>query len=148
MKVRRATKSDVKDIVRFQKNMAYETEKLELDDAVLNKGVKAVFDTPEKGIYFVAENNEEIIASTLLTPEWSDWRNGFVYWIQSVYVLPKYRRTGVFSRLFDEVKFLMESSEEIKGLRLYVDKTNEKAIRVYEKMGMDGNHYRLFELMK
>jgi GNAT superfamily N-acetyltransferase len=148
MKIKRAVRDHLPTIAHFQKEMAFETEGLNLDEATLKKGVNAVFDDPAKGMYFVAEDGGKVIASTLLTPEWSDWRNGKVYWIQSVYVLPAYRGKGVFKSVFSELKRMMKEDESVKGLRLYVDKTNNNAIEVYKKLGMNGDHYQLFELMK
>lgn len=147
MIVRQAKTSDADAIVAFQLKMAKETEDLKLDEVTVKKGVEAVFHHPEKGIYFIAE--EEIpVASLLLTPEWSDWRNATVYWLQSVYVLPEYRQAHVFSTMFSYVFERIKMDPDSAGLRLYVDKSNQKAIKVYEKLGMDGDHYRLFELMK
>lgn len=148
MNIRRATKDHMPAIINFQMEMAYETEGLKLDKNILEKGVKAVFEHPEKGIYFIAEHEGQVVASTLLTPEWSDWRNGKVLWIQSVYVLPAFRGKGVFKDMFSELKLMMQADESIKGFRLYVDKNNKKAIEVYKKLGMDGDHYQLFELMQ
>ncbi|MGM0565639.1 MAG: GNAT family N-acetyltransferase [Bacteroidota bacterium] len=147
MKVRQAKASDTDAIVAFQMKMAKETENLNLDKVIVKKGVEAVFRYPEKGKYFIAED-ENPVASLMLTPEWSDWRNATVYWLQSVYVLPEYRKKHVFSKMFRYVFERIEKDPDSAGLRLYVDKSNQKAIKVYEKLGMDGDHYRLFELMK
>jgi len=84
----------------------------------------------------------------MLTPEWSDWRNCWVMWIQSVYILPEFREIGVFKSMYNYVLENVAMSDDVSGLRLYVDRTNLKAIQVYKKMGMDGNHYQLFEWMK
>lgn len=148
MNIRRARSSDISLIVDFQMKMAHETEGLDLDPQTVHDGVFAVFQHHEKGMYYVAEADEQVIASTLLTPEWSDWRCATVYWIQSVYVLPAYRQAGVFKQIFNTVKAAVEEDEKSAGLRLYVDKNNLDAIKVYEKLGMDGDHYRLFEWMK
>ncbi len=148
MKIIRAVRDHVPTIAHFQQEMAFETEGITLDEATLKMGVNAVFDDPAKGMYFVAEDNGQVIASALLTPEWSDWRNGTVYWIQSVYVLPAYRGKGVFKSIFSELKRMMGEDDSVKGLRLYVDKTNKNAIQVYRKLGMNGDHYQLFERMK
>lgn len=147
MIVRQAEASDTDAIVSFQIKMAKETEDLKLDRVTVKKGVEAVFHHPEKGTYFIAED-ESPVASLLLTPEWSDWRNATVYWLQSVYVLPEYRQAHVFSRMFSYISERIRNNPDSAGLRLYVDKSNQKAIKVYEKLGMDGDHYRLFELMK
>ena len=146
--VRKGKQSDNQTVVDFQIRMAKETEQVDLDRDIVNKGVNAVFNNPEKGIYFVAESGGKIIASLLITFEWSDWRNGDVYWIHSVYVLPELRKKGVFKTMYLHMKNIVQKDKNIWGLRLYVDKTNTNARKVYEIMGMDCNHYMLFEWMK
>ena len=146
--VRKAKKIDKNTIANFQVSMAKETEQIDLDRDIVNKGVNAVFNSPEKGIYFVSESENKIIASLLITFEWSDWRNGNVYWIHSIYVLPEFRKKGVFKTMYLHLKNIAQMDENIRGLRLYVDKTNINAQKVYEIMGMDGDHYMLFEWMK
>ncbi len=140
---------DADTIADFQIKMALETENLKLDPETVGKGVLAVFDSPEKGKYFVAEDNGNVIACLLTIPEWSDWRNGTVLWIHSVYVLPEYRSQGVFKMLYQYLVDIVNNPEsELRGLRLYVDKTNEKAQKVYEKLGMSAEHYHLYEWLK
>ena len=146
--VREANPLDENFIVDFQVRMAKETEQIDLDRDIVNKGVIAVLNSPEKGIYFVAESENKIIASLLITFEWSDWRNGNVYWIHSIYVLPEFRKKGVFKTMYLHLKNIAQKNENIRGLRLYVDKTNINAQKVYETMGMDGDHYMLYEWMK
>ncbi|MBE9511610.1 MAG: GNAT family N-acetyltransferase [Bacteroidetes bacterium] len=146
--VRKGKQNDEKTIVDFQIRMAKETEQIDLNrDTVIN-GVNAVFNDPGKGIYFVAESGDKIIASLMITFEWSDWRNGNIYWIQSVYVLPEFRKKGVFKTMYLHLKNIAQKDKNIRGLRLYVDKTNTYARKVYETLGMDCNHYLLFEWMK
>ena len=146
--VKKGKQSDNKTIVDFQVKMAKETEQIDLNRDIVNKGVNAVINSPDKGIYFVAESGDKIIASLMITFEWSDWRNGNIYWIQSVYVLPEFRKKGVFKTMYLCLKNIVQKDKNIRGLRLYVDKTNTNARKVYETMGMDGNHYLLFEWMK
>ena len=146
--VRKAKPGDENSIVDFQIRMSRETEQIDLDRDIVNKGVNAVFNNPEKGIYFVAESGNKIIASLMITFEWSDWRNGNVYWIHSVYVLPEFRKKDVFKTMYLHLKNIVQKDENIRGLRLYVDKTNTNARKVYETLGMDGDHYLLFEWMK
>ena len=146
--VRKANPGDENSIVDFQIRMASETEQIDLDRDIVNKGVNAVFNNAEKGIYFVAESGNKIIASLMITFEWSDWRNGNVYWIHSVYVLPEFRKKGVFKTMYLHLKKIVQKDKNIRGLRLYVDKTNTNARNVYETLGMDGGHYLLFEWMK
>ena len=148
MPYRDAEIEDASAIVDFQVAMARETEGLNLDAATCLKGVRGVFEQPSRGRYFVAEKEGAIIASLLICYEWSDWRNGTVWWIHSVYVRPEFRRDGVFSGLYSHVKALTERDDSIRGLRLYVDKRNEAAKKVYLRLGMTDEHYSLFEWMK
>ena len=146
--VRKAGSSDINFIIEFQIKMALETEDIHLDEDIIAKGVKAVFDDSSKGQYWVATINNKVISSMLMTPEWSDWRNKTVLWFQSVYVLPEYRKQGVFKQMYNKIKTHISESEKYAGLRLYVDKTNIKAQKVYEKLGMNGEHYKYYEWMK
>jgi GNAT superfamily N-acetyltransferase len=139
---------DAHDIVEFQIAMARETEDFALDRDTCTHGVGAVFADSSLGRYFVAESEVGLIASLMITPEWSDWRNGVVWWIQSVYVRPDHRRRGAYAGLYEHVKRIAESIETIKGIRLYVDKRNAPAQEVYRRMGMNGEHYQVFEWMK
>jgi GNAT superfamily N-acetyltransferase len=139
---------DVDKIAEFQIKMALETEKLNLDLPVVIRGVSAVLDDPTKGKYWVAEVNSQIAGCLLTISEWSDWRNGAVLWIHSVYVEPKFRRAGVFKALYLHLKENVLSSPELRGLRLYVDKTNLVAQKVYTGLEMDREHYHLYEWMK
>jgi GNAT superfamily N-acetyltransferase len=145
---RQATPADISHIVQFQINMARETEDLALDSQVLMRGVRAVFEDPSRGQYYVAEREGRILASTLVTYEWSDWRNGLVWWIQSVYVVPEARRQGVYAGLYSYIKGLAEADERVQGIRLYVDRRNTRAQQVYARLGMNGEHYQVFEWMK
>ena len=123
MIVRNATLHDASTIVDFQFKMALETESLTLERDVVTQGVAAVFNDPAKGRYFVAEEDGVTIASLMITKEWSDWRNGLVWWIQSVYVMPEFRKRGVYTQMYQHVKKEVETSTDIRGLRLYVDKS-------------------------
>lgn len=127
--------------------MALETEGLELSTEVLSRGVEAVFNDPGKGTYYVAVSSEGVIASLMITREWSDWRNGWVWWIQSVYVLPDYRGKGVYAAMYAYLKEISERDPDVLGLRLYVDQRNVQACKVYERLGMNGDHYSLYEWM-
>ncbi len=146
--IREAKEADSSFIVQFQLQMALETENLVLDETILQKGVAAVFADRLKGCYFVAEENGRVIASTLLTPEWSDWRNRTIQWIQSVYVVPEYRRKGVFKAMYGYIRSKVDKDRETGGIRLYVDSTNISAQKTYAALGMNGDHYRVFEWMK
>jgi len=148
VRYRKATAADVSDIVRFQINMALETEELHLDPQTVTRGVQAVFEDASRGQYYVADNDGRIIASTLITYEWSDWRSSMVWWIQSVYVITEARRQGVYAGLYSYVKDLAQSNAGVCGIRLYVDRRNTLAQTVYSRLGMNGDHYQVFEWMK
>lgn len=148
IRIRPATVNDIFSIVDFQLAMALETEQLALDKKLVSEGVNAVFKDKRKGKYFIAEQDKKVVASLMITPEWSDWRNKAVWWIQSVYVVPRLRGKKVFSRMYHYVKALIENDKEVAGLRLYVDLTNDNAREVYKAIGMNGEHYQLFEWMK
>lgn len=148
MKVRKATIKDYQSIVNFQQAMARETEGIELLLDPLEKGVKAVLEDPSKGIYYVAEINKKVVSSLLTTYEWSDWRNGTVLWIQSVYVMPQYRRRGVYRNMYTHIKSMVLSSDNLMGIRLYADKSNLAAHKTYENLGMNQDHYITFEWLK
>lgn len=135
-------------ITDFQLKMALETEGIQLEKEKVKSGVSSVFRDPAKGKYFVAVEEEKIIASTLLTYEWSDWRNQWFLWIQSVYVIPEKRGKGVFRMMYDHIKKMVMNDDEIAGLKLYVDNDNLIAIKTYKAIGMDGEHYKLFEWYK
>lgn len=135
-------------IANFQMKMALETEGIQLQLLTVRAGVKAVLDDPSKGKYWMAEFDGKVVGTLLTIPEWSDWRNGQVLWIHSVYVVPEFRKNGVFKALYSYLKEMVFKSTELKGLRLYVDRTNLNAQAVYAKLGMSGDHYHLFEWMK
>jgi len=147
MTVREARRQDAPNIVNFQLKMALETEDLRLDAPTVERGVAAVFDDAAKGHYYVAEAKGQVIASLMITREWSDWRHGWVWWFQSVYVLPEYRKAGVFAAMYQFIKEKVRRSDDVRGLRLYVDKRNVPAQQVYTRMGMNGSHYLTYEWM-
>lgn len=148
MFVRKANKEDISQIVRFQLAMARETEGIELDPSTVKKGVSAVLEDSSKGHYYLVEREEEIIGSLLTTYEWSDWKNGTIIWIQSVYVLPAQRRKGVYSKMYLHIKNQVLNSKEFNGIRLYADKNNKPAHKTYQKLGMNKDHYVTFEWLK
>ena len=147
IEVRRGRREDAPYIVDFQLRLAWETERFELDRPTVEKGVRAVFDDPHKGAYWIAEVDGEVAGCLLTVPEWSDWRNGTVVWIHSVYVLPKARHQGVFRAMYEALKTAVERAADLRGLRLYVERENERAQKTYRALGMDGNHYQMFEWM-
>ncbi len=148
VQIRLASQEDQHIIADFQLKMAMETENFKLDKETVNTGVNAVLRDPAKGKYFVAEQDGEIVSSLLITFEWSDWRNKWVAWIQSVYVIEEYRQKGIFKSMYEHIRNWARNDSEIAGLRLYVDKTNHRAINVYQKLGMNGEHYQVFEWME
>lgn len=148
IKIRPGLLFDIDVIADFQVKMAFETENLKLDPATVNLGVSAVMDDPSKGKYWLAEVDGEVVGCLLTVPEWSDWRNGTVLWIHSVYVKPDFRQHGVFKSLYTHLKQMVVESPDLRGLRLYVDKTNLKAQKVYEVLGMSCEHYHLYEWLK
>jgi GNAT superfamily N-acetyltransferase len=145
---RDARLSDIQEIVDFQIAMAEETEQLQLDRTICSSGVRAVLENPDLGRYYVGESNGSVVASTLITYEWSDWRNGVVWWIQSVYVLPEARKKGVYAGLYRYLQALAQADSHVRGIRLYVDRRNQEAQKVYSRLGMNGDHYQVFEWMK
>jgi len=145
--IRRANQSDASSIVDFQLKMAWETEQMTLDPEKVTKGVKAVFEVPSRGQYYVAETTGKVVSSLLITYEWSDWRNCNVWWFQSVYVVPEFRRQGIFRKMYMHVRELSEENG-VAGLRLYVETNNERARRTYEALGMSSEHYSFYEWMR
>lgn len=135
-------------IINSQLKMALETEGLELSRDTVTKGVNAVFDDPAKGRYLLCLEGDEVCGVLIIINEWSDWRNGDVLWIHSVFVEEKFRGQGVFKALYLFLKEMTEKDESLAGLRLYVDKTNLAAISVYKKIGMSDEHYNMFEWLK
>jgi GNAT superfamily N-acetyltransferase len=145
--IRKATTKDASAIIDFQQKMAWETEKMHLVAETISNGVNAVFSDSNRGQYWVAEDKNMVIASLLITYEWSDWRNTYVWWFQSVYVLPEYRRTGIFRSMYLHIKNEAEK-ENVAGLRLYVETNNITAQNTYENLGMKSLHYKMYEWMK
>ncbi|MEK6674163.1 MAG: N-acetyltransferase [Planctomycetota bacterium] len=143
--VRNATLADLEPIVAFNAAMAEETEHKTLELAVLREGVRHALQSPEHCRYFVAEVDLEIVGQTMITFEWSDWRNGFFWWIQSVYVGPEFRRIGVFKRLHSHIRDLARQDPQVCGLRLYVHHDNTRALGTYAKLGMPPSAYFLCE---
>jgi GNAT superfamily N-acetyltransferase len=144
--VRRATPEDLEFIVAANIALARETEDVVLDDDVLRHGVCALLEGRAPGAYWIAQLDGQVVGQTLITFEWSDWRNRMVWWIQSVYVLAEARRHGVFRALYAHVR-AEAAREGVGGLRLYVDTRNTRAQQVYASLGMNGDHYRVFEDM-
>jgi len=145
--IRKATSEDAPSIIDFQQKMAWETEEFALKTDVVTKGVHGVFENLTRGQYWVAEESGKIVASLLITYEWSDWRNTNVWWFQSVYVLPDYRRKGIFRSMYSTIKNEADK-EGVAGLRLYVETNNTRAQNTYESLGMKSEHYTMYEWLK
>lgn len=146
--IREAKEEDANQIATFQLEMALETENIQLKIETVTQGVQHVFQKPERGVYYVAEINNELVASLLTTYEWSDWRNGTVLWIQSVYVSPTFRKIGIYKKMYQYIQKKVIKLPELKGIRLYADRNNTSAQQVYQKLGMNSEHYQLFEWLK
>ena len=145
MKIRIAGAADAALLVEFNQAMALETEGKHLDTETLRSGVEAVFGDEKKGFYVVAESDGQIVGGLMVTFEWSDWRNAWFWWIQSVYILPEARGQKIYSQLYDFVKAEATKAGNVCGYRLYVENDNSRAQRVYERVGMEASHYLMYE---
>ena len=151
LRIREARAEDAALLAAWAIAMAWETERKQLDPDTVGRGVRAVFERPERARYFVAERapddggDVEAAGTLMLTHEWSDWRCGDWWWIQSVYVAPEHRRRGVYRALYDYVHALAQATPEVCGLRLYVEKDNANAQRTYTSLGMHDARYLVFE---
>ena len=143
--IRLARPADTEALIAFNQAMALETEGKRLDEEILSAGVRAVFADEKKGFYVVAESAGAIIGGLMVTFEWSDWRNAWFWWIQSVYILPEERGKQIYSRLYNFVKEKAAEQKNVCGFRLYVEKENLHAQKVYEKVGMSSSHYLMYE---
>ena len=143
--VRAAREEDVALMAAWAAAMAMETEHKQLDAPVVLRGIQRGFDDPNKGRYFIAEGEGRPAGMLMLTWEWSDWRDGWWWWIQSVYVEPEFRRRGVYRALYAHVLALAEADPDVRGLRLYVEQENVNARRTYEFLGMQHPGYAMYE---
>ena len=143
--IRNATREDVAFLADCNIAMAWESEQKALSREVLTRGIVAVFDHPERGFYVVAERDGKRAGSLLITHEWSDWRNGGWWWIQSVYVMPDARRSGVFTTMYREIELRARATSGVIGLRLYVEKENTGAQSTYAALGMEPAPYSLYQ---
>lgn len=145
--IRNATTADASTIADYNNRLAEETEARSLDPVLIGPGVEAIIADLSKGRYWVAVAGDEIIGQIAVTYEWSDWRNGMMWWISSVYVNSDHRRRGVYSSLYRHVESQAKSDPEVIGIRLYVEKENKKAQETYKKLGMDMTKYRIMETL-
>jgi GNAT superfamily N-acetyltransferase len=144
--IRPAYPKDAPVIVKNNLAMAKETENKRLDRSILETGVNEVFRNRQNGFYLLAEKDDRVVGQTLITYEWSDWRNGNFWWIQSVYVDPAERKSGIFRALYQHVLRTAQERPDIIGLRLYVHRDNQRAHEVYRSLGMNPAHYNMFEV--
>lgn len=144
--IRFATDTDLDVIVRFNQALAAETEGRELDTARLRRGVAQLLDDPNKGRYYLCELDGQVVGQTMITYEWSDWRDGWFWWIQSVYVAPAARGRGIFAALYRHIHAAAREREDVCGIRLYVDHDNTQAAAIYRALGMIDAHYHMLEV--
>ncbi|MFM8271273.1 MAG: N-acetyltransferase family protein [Gemmata sp.] len=144
--IRRATAADEGVLVAFNTAIAWETEHKRLDPAVLGAGVRAVLADPARGFYTVAERGGQVVGQMMVTFEWSDWRNGWFWWVQSVYVRADARRGGVFRVLYKAIEAEAQADPAVIGLRLYFDLENTRAQATYRALGMSDTTYGMMEV--
>jgi ribosomal protein S18 acetylase RimI-like enzyme len=145
--IRDAKPSDAGVIADFNNRLAEETESRSLAQDLIGPGVEALLSDQTKGRYWVAELDDKIIGQIAVSYEWSDWRNGMLWWIQSVYIHSSQRRKGVYSKLYRHVESLAQTDENVIGIRLYLEKDNERAQSTYEKLGMGMTNYRIMQTL-
>ncbi len=145
IKIRPAIQADAERIIDFNIEMAMETESKGLPRDIITAGVRKVLQEPQLGFYVVAELDKTLAGCLMITKEWSDWRNGLFWWIQSVYVKPVFRRQGIYGRLHTHIRELAQKNDRVCGLRLYVEKNNIIAQKTYQNLGMQATHYKIFE---
>ena len=145
--VRRAEPNDADAIAQFNIAMAWETEQKRLDPPTIARGVRAVLDHADYGFYLVATCNEEVAGSLLVTFEWSDWRCGLFWWIQSLYVRPEFRRRGVLKTLHESLAAEAARQGHVCGIRLYVERSNAVAQSAYAALGMQRTGYEIYETL-
>jgi ribosomal protein S18 acetylase RimI-like enzyme len=143
--LRRAVPTDAPIVVEFNRQLALESEGLTLDPALLAPGVAAALADPAKALYFVAEEDGCVVGQVMITFEWSDWRNGWIWWIQSVYVRPEHRGRGIFRALYEHIHQKAAADPGVIGLRLYVEQDNHQAQEVYRRLGMERTGYFVLE---
>ena len=142
--IREACESDLPSLVEYNVALAKETENLDLNKSTLRLGIQNSF-ALQGCLYFVAETEGNVVGQTMITSEWSDWRNGTIWWMQSVYVHPNYRKQGVFSKIFKHIETIAKNKLTIQSLRLYVMKNNQAGLKTYQNVGMNNSGYLVYE---
>ncbi len=149
VKIRAARREDLYELVRFTLGVAKESEGLVPDKSKVQASIVAALEDPRKARYFVAEsidgNTRRLVGSLFVTFEWSDWRNGWYWWIQAAYVVPEQRGTGIFRLLYEAVHAAAKAEGDVRRVRLYVEADNEAGLATYRSLGMEETHYRIFE---
>ncbi len=145
IKIRHATPDDLEQIVTYNQGLAIETEGRTIDDATLRNGIEQALADRRRCLYFVAERGPEVVGQCMVTFEWTDWRNGWLWWFQSVYVHKNHRRQGIFRALYDHVEREARSNPDVRGLRLYVERDNHTAMKTYDEMGMTPSGHIVYE---
>ena len=145
LSVRIAEDKDADTLVRFNMALAWETEQKKLSSPVVSKGVQTLLKNPRHGFYIVAETANEVVGCLMVTFEWSDWRNGVFWWIQSVYVKPEFRQQGILAKLYKFLKEKASRESNLCGFRLYVERSNHTAQNAYGKVGMKETSYKVYE---
>jgi ribosomal protein S18 acetylase RimI-like enzyme len=144
--IRNAAPTDLEIVAANNRAMALETEGKALDGPTILRGVAALLAERAKGFYLLAERDGAVVGQLMVTFEWSDWRDGTFWWIQSVYVAPPARRAGVYRALYARLLAMAREDGGVCGIRLYVDRTNARAQATYAALGMDRAHYELYEV--
>jgi ribosomal protein S18 acetylase RimI-like enzyme len=145
IEIRSALPDDSRLLVEFNKGIASETEDKQLDHDVLTAGVNKLLADPNRGFYLVAELDGQLVGCLMVTTEWSDWRDGVFWWIQSVYVESAFRRRGVFKALYEAIRERAQNTENVCGFRLYVEQDNTQAQSTYTQLGLTETDYKMFE---
>ena len=145
IRIRPATPQDLDRVVEFNLGLASETEGKALDRETLRAGVEAALSDASRARYFLAEVDGQVVGQTMFTTEWSDWRNGYFWWIQSVYIDATHRGRGVFRALYAYIRELAKAEPDVCGIRLYVDNDNHRAIKTYKNLGMELTDYLICE---
>ena len=149
LNIRLAKQEDAEKIASFSAAMAFETEGRRLDLDRLSDGTRALLESPDRGFFMVAEleegDNRQLLGQLMITYEWSDWRNGVFWWMQSLYVDPSWRRQNVFRRMHEAVMARAKTSPNVCGVRLYVEASNRLAQAVYRRVGLTPSSYAIFE---